>query len=74
MVLLIIAIILFVLSIIADIICSHYRNKLAKVTKKNTEVLMQQNQLLWAALKESCDISKELMKQNLKKDGGKSNE
>lgn len=74
MVLLIIVIILLVIGITADIVCSYYKNKAAKATEKNTEVLIQQNQLLWAVLKESNDISRELIKQNLKKDGGNSNE
>lgn len=74
MILFIIVIILIVLGIIADIVCSYYKNKYTKATDRNTEILKQQNQLLWSVLKESNDISKELIKINLQKDGGNSNE
>lgn len=51
----------------ADIVYTRTKNKYIKVTEK-------QNELLWAVLKESNDISKELIKENLKKDGGQINE
>jgi hypothetical protein len=73
-VLLIITIVFFVLGIAADVIGSYFKNKLAELTKKNTEILKQQNELLWAALKESNSITSELIKENLSKDGGIGNE
>lgn len=63
----IIIIILLVINFLADITYIIVKNKYIKVTE-------QQNTLLWALLKESNDISKELIKENLRKDGGSSNE
>lgn len=63
----IIIIILLVLNFVADILYILTKSKYIKVIE-------QQNTLLWAVLKESNDISKELIKTNLKKDGGNSNE
>lgn len=56
-----------VANFIADIVYVNTKNKYIKVAE-------QQNTLLWAVLKESNDISKELIKENLKKDGGQPNE
>ena len=74
MALLIIVIILLVIGIIADIVCSYYKNICTKATEQNTEILKKQNELLWLTLKESSDISKELIKINLEKDGEKPDE
>lgn len=68
MILLIIAIILFVLSIIANIACSYYKSKCTKATEQNTDILKRQNALLWTSLKESYAISTELIKMNLNKE------
>lgn len=56
-----------VVNFIADIVYIRTKNKTIKVMK-------QQNELLWAVLKESNDISKELIKINLEKDGEKPDE
>lgn len=66
-VLFIIFIVFMALNFIADIVYVVTKNKYIKVTE-------QQNELLWALLKESSEISKELIKENLKKDGGQINE
>jgi len=62
MILLIIGIVLFALSIITGSISSYLKNKY-------TKVMEQQNTLLWMVLKESNDISKNLIKINSKKAG-----
>ena len=67
MILLIIGIVLFALSIITGSISSYLKNKY-------TKVMEQQNTLLWMALKESNDISKNLIKINSKKVGEPSDE
>ena len=67
MILLIIGIVLFALSIITGSISSYLKNKY-------TKVMEQQNTLLWMVLKESNDISKNLIKINSKKVGEPSDE
>ncbi len=64
----IIIIVFFVLGLILSGIESYFKNKLAKVTNEQNERIKQQNELLWAVLKESNDISKELIAMNLKKE------
>jgi len=66
-ILIVVFIILMVINLIADVVYSVTKNRYIKVAE-------QQNTLLWATLKESNDISKELIELNLKKDGGKINE
>lgn len=56
-----------VVNFIADIVYIRTKNKTIKVMK-------QQNELLWTVLKESNDISKDLIKINLEKDGEKPDE
>jgi Na+-transporting NADH:ubiquinone oxidoreductase subunit NqrC len=73
-ILLIITSVLFVLGIIADIVDSCFKKQLTKITEKQNELIKQQNELLWAVLKESNEISRELIKENLKKNGGQINE
>lgn len=63
----IIILIFLMINFFADIVEIITKNKYIKVME-------QQNKLLWSVLKESNNISIELVKQNLKKDGGNTHE